>query len=220
MDPSEIVALPQRRRRKEAETQQGDGIDGNKKQGGPAAAVSPLRGGGSDSLDPNQNTETIDVPAYEGERAERRAGNASEQRKYEYLDHTADVQFHSWGDNMEEAFEQAVVCMFSYITEIDTVDTTSTNSVEVSGHDLDSLLYAFMDEFLFQFCVDGFVARRVTITEFDKEAFTIKAQGFGEKFQPRTKHPQGTEIKAITYSAMQIIQHSQGTAELFVIVDI
>eukprot|EP00961_Rhodomonas_salina_P118222 1590978-Rhodomonas_salina.2 len=41
-----------------------------------------------------------------------------------------------------------------------------------------------------------------------------------QKFQPRTKHPQGTEIKAITYSAMQILVHPDGNAELYVIVDI
>lgn len=28
------------------------------------------------------------------------------QVKYEFLDNTADVQIHSWGDSIEEAFEQ------------------------------------------------------------------------------------------------------------------
>ena len=40
----------------------------------------------------------------------------------------------------------------------------------------------------------------------------------GEKFQ-RGKHASGTEVKAITYSAMQIIEQP-GDAEVFVIVDI
>ena len=54
-----------------------------------------------------------------------------------------------------------VVCMFSYITDLHTVETTGTNVIEVDGHDMQSLLYNYMDEFLFQFCTDGFVARRV-----------------------------------------------------------
>ena len=38
----------------------------------------------------------------------------------------------------------------SYITDLETVDEVSENHVEVSGHDMQSLLYNFMDEFLFQ----------------------------------------------------------------------
>ena len=156
---------------------------------------------------------------YVGEGGERPL-DEGEKRNYEYLDHTADVQFHAWGDSLEEAFEQVVVCMFSYITDLHTVESLGSNEVEVSGHDMQSLLYNFMDEFLFQFCTDGFVARRVEIESFDKTAFAIRAKGYGEKFQARVKHPQGTEIKAITYSAMQINVKHSGESDVYVIVDI
>jgi hypothetical protein len=49
-------------------------------------------------------------------------------------------------------------------------------------------------------------------------AHTHTARRRGEKFD-RARHECGTEVKAITYSAMQIRQ-GEGDAEVFVIVDI
>lgn len=71
---------------------------------------------------------------------------------YEYLDHTADVQLHSWAPSLKEALELICVAMFGYITELDKVeeDDSFDVTVEASGHDMDSLLYSLMDEFLFQ----------------------------------------------------------------------
>ncbi|XP_074656094.1 protein archease-like [Tubulanus polymorphus] len=139
--------------------------------------------------------------------------------KYEYLDHTADVQIHSWGENLKEAFEQAAMAMFSYMTEIDSVTIRETHEIEADAEDLEGLLYHFLDEFLFLFSAEPFqIARKVEITEFDTKNFKIKAKGHGEEFDIQI-HPQGTEVKAITYSNMQIHQNPN-RVDIFVIIDI
>jgi SHS2 domain-containing protein len=94
------------------------------------------------------------------------------------------------GDDLKEAFEQCAIAMFGYMTELDKVDKLKTESVEADGEDLLSLLFHFLDEFLFLFNADPFfVAKEIKIIEFDKENFRIKAEGYGETFDLK-KHPQ------------------------------
>ncbi|XP_033640981.1 protein archease-like [Asterias rubens] len=161
----------------------------------------------------------------EGDEGEEAAGGADdwqdipEGSKFEFLDHTADVQLHSWGDTLKESFEYVALAMFAYMTEISKVDKLTTVTIEAEGDDMLSLLYHFLDEFLFVFSADPFfIPREVTIDELDLENFKIKATGHGETFD-LTKHPQGTEVKAITYSNMQV--HSEkDTHDIYVIIDI
>ena len=151
---------------------------------------------------------------------------------YEYLDHTADVQLHTWGRDIKEAFEQSAKAMFGYMTDLDTVEECSSETIEASGHDLQSALFNFLDEWLFVFSAEPFfIPFKIEITEFSRtklndsdnddeheEEIVIKAVGFGETFS-LDKHPQGTEVKAITYSAMQITERPD-FCETFVIIDI
>lgn len=135
------------------------------------------------------------------------------------LDHPADVQLHSWGTSLSEAFEQAAVAMFGVMTEIETVDPIQEEAVETSGHDLESLLFNFLDECLFVFSVEPYLcASQVKITELDDVNFSIKATLKGETFN-LSKHPQGTEVKAITYSNLQI-HKNLSDFECYVIIDI
>uniref|UniRef100_A0A2C9M582 Archease domain-containing protein n=1 Tax=Biomphalaria glabrata TaxID=6526 RepID=A0A2C9M582_BIOGL len=140
--------------------------------------------------------------------------------QYEYLDHTADVQLHSWGSSLKESFEQVATAMFNYMTtDYNTVEMKEVHEIEVTADDLLSLLYHFLDEFLFLFSAEPFIIPRVVqITEIDLDNFKIKARGFGEPFDI-AKHPQGTEVKAITYSNMQVHSDSP-THDVFVIIDI
>eukprot|EP00035_Acanthoeca_spectabilis_P024293 m.453207 g.453207 ORF g.453207 m.453207 type:complete len:219 (-) comp20455_c0_seq1:386-1042(-) len=188
--------------------------------------------GGAATSDPPKSTEVAEIAAESSAFAPRgvapdealkedAAKVGTDAVGYEYLDHTADIQLHSWGGSLEESFEQVVLAMFGYMTELDKVeeDDSQIQEFEVEGHDYISLLYNLMDEFLFRFVTEPFVVcRRVKILELDSEAFKIRVQGFGEVFD-LTKHPQGTEVKAITYSNMQI-HHDKPRKDVYVIVDI
>ena len=161
-----------------------------------------------------------------GTKNSRMEGNKSESKyfdvvqKFEYLDHTADVQIHSWGDTIEEAFEQAGMGMFNYMTDINGVLPTKTVEIEAKGTDFESLLFHFLDEFLFLSCTDNFfMAREIKVQEFDRSSWKMKALGFGEDFEQTRHGGKGTEIKAITYSAMKVLE-KQPLSEIFVIVDI
>jgi len=128
-------------------------------------------------------------------------------------------RIHAFGETLEEAFEQAAVAMFGYMTELEKVEIKSKYEIEAQGEDLLSLLFHFLDEFLYIFSAEPyFIVKKVKILEFDRLNFTIKAVGFGEIFNLK-KHPQGTEVKAITYSNMQI-HEEEAKKEVFVIIDI
>jgi SHS2 domain-containing protein len=181
---------------------------------------------------------------------------------YEYLDHTADIQLHSWGPTLAHALEALSLSMFSYMTDLSrvTVDkeisaTISSSSAQIAsssaaivstsdgeegaslsnvvittGHDMQSLVFNFLDEWLFKFTGDGFIPKHIKVVDVEaSEAttkFVVKSRGEGEMWD-MNKHKQGTEVKAITYSNMQIIEKADGGStkedakvHIYVIVDI
>lgn len=144
---------------------------------------------------------------------------ASQAGGWEYLDHTADVQIHSWGKTLGEAFGAAVVGMFGYMVELEEIDGDLEISVVAEGHDLHSLLYNFMDECLYIFHTEHFVMKQLVLQKVDTIQFKVTAVAKGGIFDI-SRHSQGTEVKAITYSNMQIVTEDEEKVETFVIVDI
>ena len=119
-------------------------------------------------------------------------------------------------------------------------EPTVGHSFEVEAHDAHSLLFAFLDELLFNFHTTMTVCNAVQVLPIERRGegtWRVRGTGVGERFVDGV-HEQGTEIKAITYSAMQIVERDEAAtkaaasdpdesnpgaksrAELFVIVDI
>ena len=151
--------------------------------------------------------------------------------QYAYKDHTADIQIHAWGCDLAEAYAWAALGMFDYMTPLEHCARVPTRfkEIRVSGHDLETLLFAFLDELLFVFHTEMLICTAVQVCEFNRDEWSIRAIVGGTTFVDGETR-QGTEVKAITYSAMKIVERGEPTsddksteghlAELFVIVDI
>ena len=68
---------------------------------------------------------------------------------------------------------------------------------------MESLLFKYLDELLFRFSTEGFCCSRISITSLSTSAYSIDATAYGDTYDT-AKHTPGTEVKAITYSNMQI----------------
>ena len=145
---------------------------------------------------------------------------------FEYLDHPADIILHSWGTNISNALSNLTLCMFGYITSLDSISINSSQSIEHGldivgeGHDMHSLIYSYLDEWLFNFHDTGFIPKQVEISELQRSNTTwrIVSSGKGEVMDIN-RHPQGTEVKAITYSGMKV-EENEDRCDIYVVVDI
>jgi SHS2 domain-containing protein len=147
---------------------------------------------------------------------------------WEYLDHTADVQIHAWGSTTAEAFAAAAQGMFGYMVELAEIGHDLQRTVVASGHDWESMLFAFLDECLYVFHTESLAMTRIVVDSIDTTCWMVTASVTGGLFDS-SKHKQGTEVKAITYSNMQILHPDteasrnaapEKRAQIYVIVDI
>lgn len=94
----------------------------------------------------------------------------------------------------------------------------------VLGNSLNMLLYNFLEEVLYIFSCDPYMAvHSVSITEIckgEEGSFALRATCHGEEYD-RRKHGSKTEIKAVTFSNMRIISSDQSDrVDIYIIFDI
>ncbi len=127
---------------------------------------------------------------------------------YKFLDHTADVSVEARGTTLEEAFEQTVYSLMETITpSLSSISPKTERILTIEAEDKEALLFDFLSEFLYIFDVEELIFNKIEIQPITKKKNTyyLKALAKGEKFN-KLKHEPGTEVKAITYSFMNIEQ--------------
>ena len=78
-------------------------------------------------------------------------------------------------------------------------------SINIRAEDKKALLFDFLTEFLYIFDVDGLVFSQIVVDAIKKKKneYSLVAKAKGEPFD-KSRHSIGIEVKAITYSYMNI----------------
>ncbi|MFX0083155.1 MAG: archease [Candidatus Hodarchaeota archaeon] len=140
---------------------------------------------------------------------------------FEFIDHTADVRVKSWGKTLEDAFSQTALSLMATITpNLTLISTNIEKKIEIESEDKYALCFDFLSEFLYLFDVEELVFSYISVQSIEKieEKYKLKAVVKGEKFD-KNKHEIGTEVKAITYSFMNI-EEKKNKVEIDIVFDI
>ena len=134
--------------------------------------------------------------------------NDSKDIKFEFFDVTADVGYRAYGNNLENAFENAAIAMFEVITDTTTVKPLIKKQIRLEAEDEYAILYDWLSELLFLHDSEYLVFSKFDVkinstTEGDIERYFLEGSAFGEEFDP-SKHERRSEVKAVTYHMMNI----------------
>ncbi len=138
------------------------------------------------------------------------------ERGFKFHDHTADITIECWAPDLIDAFEQAALATFEVILDTSTVNPKDTTEIEVTGTDLEELLVEWIGELISLIDIKGqFYSKfQVDHIEATLEGYVLEARAFGETID-HEKHDTRTEVKAMTYADMKILQEPTRTTLWF-----
>ncbi|MBD3313206.1 protein archease [Candidatus Woesearchaeota archaeon] len=122
--------------------------------------------------------------------------------RYRFLEHTADAKMQAFGKDLEEAFSNAALGMFSLMFEPEKVEPKTEKEIDVEGKDRQALLYNWLEELIFLLDSDGFLLHEVK--KLSIEGSRLHAVITGDKISD--KYESHGDVKAVTYNEMDITQ--------------
>jgi SHS2 domain-containing protein len=134
-------------------------------------------------------------------------------RRFEILEHTADIGIRAFGGSTAELFENAALAIQSIALAVDAVQPQNEYSLTASGSDPESLLVNWLNEIVYY--LDG---RRIAMSRIRVDSITesqVAGRGWGEPRDPK-RHPAQLVVKAATYHQLSIREENGlWTAEVY-----
>ncbi|XOB42051.1 MAG: archease [Candidatus Nealsonbacteria bacterium] len=133
-------------------------------------------------------------------------------KKFEILEHKADLKIRAFGKNKEELFLNMLLAMTEN-QRPEILPGKVKREIKISSPELSSLLVDFLSEVLYLTQVNKEVYSEVNFKKFIDTG--LKAELVGQKVESF-----GEDIKAVTYHSLDIHQKKDGTWQTTVLFDI
>lgn len=124
---------------------------------------------------------------------------------YKFLSHTADIKIEVIDDTLTKAFKESAFALKESIMKNTKIKLSKEKKIKIGGEDLKSLLYNFLEEFLYLLDAKDFIMGDIQALNIDKKDLTLTAILIGDK---ASNYEISNDVKAITYSEM-IIEQTQ-----------
>jgi SHS2 domain-containing protein len=132
-------------------------------------------------------------------------------KKYELIDHTADLMVKAYGSTLEECFANAGYALFDQTVDLSGIGPNEIFEIKASGDNPEELLYAFLSELLFLEDCEGIILCELDVGFVDGG---LICEGRGEILD-RSRHRTKSEIKAITFHMMSVNAEEPSVTVIF-----
>jgi len=128
-------------------------------------------------------------------------------KRFEILDHTADVGIMVYGEDLKSLFENAGEAFFHIITDLRKVRLRTQRKIEIGGESLERLMVDWLNELLYLHDVENLLFKGFHVESVGEEG--LKAKVNGEFFQEGV-HVIKTGVKAATYHQLEVLHEKEG----------
>ena len=124
-------------------------------------------------------------------------------KKYEFIDHTADLGVEVYGKDLKELFENAGEALFEIICDMSNVIESVKRVITLESDDLEQLMVVWLGELLYLYDTERLLFKRFNIQRIGNNG--LEAVLYGEELKTG-HHTINAEIKAVTYHQIQVRQ--------------
>ena len=126
-------------------------------------------------------------------------------KRFEILDHTADIGLVIYGENLKALFGNAGEAFFHLITDLRKVRRRIERRINIGGESLDRLMVDWLSQLLYLHDVENLLFKGFKVESVGKNG--LKAIVKGEPFREGI-HVIKTEVKAVTYHQIEVRQEN------------